>query len=1230
MVSGPFPQGPLIPTNVISRIFATGEVGMKRRWFTFHSTAILLIFVIGTASARVADATNDMSWLDGFTLVVLEKSNSELTESEHAARLHAARSVIQSHGGRVAIMSPPSYIMGWVPFEYRSELIGKAGIKDIFYTNVRHTEVGADDTQSRLMVNYYNAVVRGDVQRELLARASRPVQEWPSDRVDALRREPLDEAFYLENLRAAGLDVEELKAKGKLVRSTPFGAAGNSDAMTGTISLTLFFAESNGAIDPDTYTWTDQHVQDYVAGTNTGLAWWTMKSYENFDCWNAFFVRFEPPANCQQAYEPVLHSSGFTSTWVSLVMSNFGYNTGTNFARVEAFNTWQRVTYGTNWAYSAFIAYNPPPAPDRFTNGTSAFAYLLGPYTVLLYRSYSWPVDQVLTHETGHIFGACDEYNGSSCNCTNCLGKQNQNCYLCGSGSCMMKSNTFNLCAWTPGQLGWSGMSCAPAPLASPAPSSSAPATGVQGATMTTTVIGSNFLYGAEVGLGPDVTVNSTTYINSTTLLADITIGNEAPPAFVDVTVTNRDLQSATLVGGFEIQRSAIHYASPTGGNVFPYLSPAEAATTLQDAVDAAGDGDSLLVETNTYSGVNLNIFDGVMMYGAWNSGFTARDLAFGKTVINLNGTVTINATAPVVIDGFVLENGEGNTKTLPIAGDYGGALYALTTTFTIANCELRTNVLSQGGSYSAGGAIYASGCAVDVHDNTIAGNGARQGGAIYLDNCSGTVDGNVIMGNQLQFGPEAPLGGAVHIANSSSVAFSNNTIDGNSTNDGVSSSAHGGAFYISGSTGISIFGGSISGNSTGASSNGGAVHIVGSDVSITSATISQNQSTLFGGAVSCEGGSSVSISGVEFHTNAALLGGGAYMTNSDAFVEHNLFVGNSASLSGGGCYLLQPTDGSFVGNTMDLNTASTGGGVIFSNAAIPVLNNIIVNSGGDGVNCSGATPTFSYNDVWNSSGADYSGCAAGPGSISADPLFADAPLGDYHLAMHSPAIDAGDPDPAWDDPDGSRGDMGSYGSHALAMEQPVYPKNLMAAVQFGDVVLTWDANPEPDVASYAIYKDSLGDFQPSLDSFIALTAAPDSMYNAGPAVDSCYYKISAVDNDGYASGYSIAAQATPATGIGDDVLSYGFRLHQNRPNPFNPVTEIRYEISEPTHVRLSVYDVRGGLVTHLADRAHVGGTHSVIWNGTNQNGRPVSSGIYFYRLVAGNNVITRKMVMLK
>jgi hypothetical protein len=85
-----------------------------------------------------------------------------------------------------------------------------------------------------------------------------------------------------------------------------------------------------------------------------------------------------------------------------------------------------------------------------------------------------------------------------------------------------------------------------------------------------------------------------------------------------------------------------------------------------------------------------------------------------------------------------------------------------------------------------------------------------------------------------------------------------------------------------------------------------------------------------------------------------------------------------------------------------------------------------------------------------------------------------------------------------------------------------------------------------------------------------------------------------------------------------------------NRPNPFHDQTTIRYQLSSTARVQLNVYGVDGRLVRQLVDRTDVPGYHVAIWDGRDQRGHRLASGVYFYRFQAGDYERTEKMVLLK
>ena len=88
--------------------------------------------------------------------------------------------------------------------------------------------------------------------------------------------------------------------------------------------------------------------------------------------------------------------------------------------------------------------------------------------------------------------------------------------------------------------------------------------------------------------------------------------------------------------------------------------------------------------------------------------------------------------------------------------------------------------------------------------------------------------------------------------------------------------------------------------------------------------------------------------------------------------------------------------------------------------------------------------------------------------------------------------------------------------------------------------------------------------------------------------------------------------------------------LGQNYPNPFNPVTTLRYDLPEDALVNITIYDIMGRIVNNLVSNQQNAGYKSIQWNATNDAGQPVSAGLYFYTIEAGEFRQTRKMVLLK
>ena len=95
-------------------------------------------------------------------------------------------------------------------------------------------------------------------------------------------------------------------------------------------------------------------------------------------------------------------------------------------------------------------------------------------------------------------------------------------------------------------------------------------------------------------------------------------------------------------------------------------------------------------------------------------------------------------------------------------------------------------------------------------------------------------------------------------------------------------------------------------------------------------------------------------------------------------------------------------------------------------------------------------------------------------------------------------------------------------------------------------------------------------------------------------------------------------------------LLPVGFALSQNYPNPFNPETRIDFSLAAPGSAEIAVFNVLGHEIKKIHYRELSAGQHSVVWDGRNESGNPVASGIYFYRLTISAGSLTRKMTLVK
>lgn len=95
-------------------------------------------------------------------------------------------------------------------------------------------------------------------------------------------------------------------------------------------------------------------------------------------------------------------------------------------------------------------------------------------------------------------------------------------------------------------------------------------------------------------------------------------------------------------------------------------------------------------------------------------------------------------------------------------------------------------------------------------------------------------------------------------------------------------------------------------------------------------------------------------------------------------------------------------------------------------------------------------------------------------------------------------------------------------------------------------------------------------------------------------------------------------------------LLNKPFSIFQNFPNPFNPTTTIKYELSESGFIDITIFNIKGQHIKTLFSSKQTNGTYHLEWNGRNENGTQVPTGIYLYQIKCNNKIITKKMTLIK
>ncbi|MEA2095448.1 MAG: FG-GAP-like repeat-containing protein [Candidatus Cloacimonadota bacterium] len=204
--------------------------------------------------------------------------------------------------------------------------------------------------------------------------------------------------------------------------------------------------------------------------------------------------------------------------------------------------------------------------------------------------------------------------------------------------------------------------------------------------------------------------------------------------------------------------------------------------------------------------------------------------------------------------------------------------------------------------------------------------------------------------------------------------------------------------------------------------------------------------------------------------------------------------------------------------------------------------------------------------------------------------------------------------------------DWGTYFHDAwnTGWMHPLPPQNLTAEISDDSIILNWNANTEPDIAGYNIYRSDI-------------SGGPYTKINSVMIVDTAYVDIDGTENDFYCITAEIEActesrlsnEAFALVSV-DNALKSVYQNLYNYPNPFNPTTTISFDLTTELteNTKLIIYNLRG---QQIRKYSIFNNQSSIVWDGTDDNNKSVSSGIYFYQLVNEMNKSNiKKMLLLK
>jgi flagellar hook assembly protein FlgD len=213
----------------------------------------------------------------------------------------------------------------------------------------------------------------------------------------------------------------------------------------------------------------------------------------------------------------------------------------------------------------------------------------------------------------------------------------------------------------------------------------------------------------------------------------------------------------------------------------------------------------------------------------------------------------------------------------------------------------------------------------------------------------------------------------------------------------------------------------------------------------------------------------------------------------------------------------------------------------------------------------------------------------------------------------------------------------------------PSAPANLGASLAGGIATFTWDAGADTETPAAGLsYNLRVGTtsggselsaaMADSASGYRRLPARGNAQQRLSWSLDfsavapdaTLYWSVQTVDTGFAGSAFAAEQSLEPGTVSAVAELPTQFALHRNFPNPFNPSTTLRFDLPQAGMVELTIYDVTGRRVRTLVRETLAAGRQEVVWQGRDDGGRQVASGVYLYKLKAGSYVETRRMTLVK